>query len=514
MSRLPSFIWKATKRLLLVSLTIILLAVLFAVGVTFREQRIPVEVFRYLLADRMPSNIVVRVGSASFSVLSGLHVSDISVIDTDKPATNAPIAAAESLEINPLGHVVKITGAKYPRLPDSYYAPVNNERNSRVDFTLPDLPKFQLVLIRPDILSVAPERVIADVRISSGRVSIERVRLNWPDEDEKMFLDGACTIDFEEQKIFGNVYGSAKQSHIRPLLVTLDVPSAMPYFDAFTEVPGKIPSSCDWSVNLVNNDLDLHLGLHPEMGRYNDVPMSRADGDLYLHVYTRDGWLNYRHVFGPITGIGPSGEPLKGTVRVSGTNGYNRVEVEAESSLHVADLLRIGGFTGDYIEENVFGDCSCNLVFEFPRSMTNNYEALNGSGRMKIVNGQIMRMKGFKGLLALLADKVPGVSWFTDSTQASCDYVIENGILKTDNIYIEGSVFSIKMYGLFDAPANKLDFTVRVQFTKRNSFMGKLLHPLAWPFTKLLLEFRLTGTPQDPKWHYISVIDRVVEAAK
>jgi hypothetical protein len=108
----------------------------------------------------------------------------------------------------------------------------------------------------------------------------------------------------------------------------------------------------------------------------------------------------------------------------------------------------------------------------------------------------------------------PAVSWFTDTTQASCDYTIENGILKTDNVYIEGSLFSIKMYGSLDTTVDKLDFTVRVQFTKKDSIVGKLLHPLTWPFTKLLLEFRLTGSAKEPEWKYISVIDRVLEVVK
>ena len=139
---------------------------------------------------------------------------------------------------------------------------------------------------------------------------------------------------------------------------------------------------------------------------------------------------------------------------------------------------------------------------------------LNGKGRLSVRNGQLMRINGFRGLVAQLAEHVPGVSWFTDSTQGSCDYVIENGVLKSDNIYIEGTVFSIKMYGRFDTVRDSLDFTVRVQFTKRDSLVGKILHPLTWPFTKLLLEFRLTGSADRPKWEYISVIDRVLEAAK
>ena len=70
------------------------------------------------------------------------------------------------------------------------------------------------------------------------------------------------------------------------------------------------------------------------------------------------------------------------------------------------------------------------------------------------------------------------------------------------------------MSGWLDTVRNEQDFTVRVQFAKSDSVVGKILHPLTWPFTKLLLEFRLTGTPDNPKWEYVSVVDRVVEAVK
>ena len=143
--------------------------------------------------------------------------------------------------------------------------------------------------------------------------------------------------------------------------------------------------------------------------------------------------------------------------------------------------------------------------------MTNNYEVLNGHGHVEINNGQLMRMKGFRGLLKAMPSIAPAISWFSDSKQASCDYVIENGVVKTDNTYIEGSTFSIKMYGQMDTATGTLDYTTRVQFTKKDSISGMILHPLTWPFTKLLLEFRLTGTADNPKWEYISVLDRVLD---
>jgi hypothetical protein len=146
--------------------------------------------------------------------------------------------------------------------------------------------------------------------------------------------------------------------------------------------------------------------------------------------------------------------------------------------------------------------------------MSNNYEVLNGAGRISVKNGRLMRMKGFRGLIDAMPSVAPAVTWFTDSTQASGDYVIENGVVRTENVYIEGTLFSIKMYGWLDTVRNVQDFKVRVQFAKSDSVVGKILHPLTWPFTKLLLEFRLTGSPEKPKWTYVSVIDRVVEAVK
>ena len=61
---------------------------------------------------------------------------------------------------------------------------------------------------------------------------------------------------------------------------------------------------------------------------------------------------------------------------------------------------------------------------------------------------------------------------------------------------------------------NALDFNVRVQFARSDSLVGKVLHPIVWPFTKLLLEFKLTGTAEDPKWSYVTVLDRVMEVVK
>ena len=496
----------------------IVLSLLFLLAVVLlsvRQQRIPMAIVEAVFAHYAPANLVFYADSVAFGLRHGLSVRGLQLYDREQKACLDVVAAADAIDVDLMSRHVRIEGARYPRLPDGYYEPGNKERNSRVECVLPNLPRFTLTLIRPDILAVTPERVTTNVEVTRDRVTFDRIRLDWPPENgERLSVTGFCYADFGRQVVYGEVRGHARQPHIRPMLVALDVPVAMPYFDGFTDVPRPVPSWCGWKVNLVNNDLDLYLDLHPTLGKYNQVAMASANGKIHLHVYTREDFLNYRQTFGPISAKGPGGKTLDGTVTVTGTNGYNTVEVEATSTLPIADLLRIAGFEDEYVKDDVAGNSKCRLQFRFPRAMTDDYRLLNGSGHVEIKGGRLMRMKGFRGLLDAMPSVAPAVSWFTDTTQAVSDFTIENGVVKTDNTYIEGSLFSIKMYGQFDVAENKLDYTVRVQFTKKDSIMGKLLHPLTWPFTKLLLEFRLTGAANDPKWEYVSVIDRVLEAVK
>lgn len=487
---------------------------LYLISLFFREQKIPGSFVESIVSDFLPTNTAVSVGYVSVGFSDGVRINDFKIYDSVSVDYCEPIASFKRASVRPLMREIEIESLTYKRLPANYYAEGNSEKNSRCEFRFPALGEFELLLVKPEILSVAPESVSATVNVSEQRIDVGNIYLKWPDTDAKMNLEGKCRVDLASQEIVGEVEGAAKQHNVRPLIETLDLPSALPYIDAFTSVQGPVPSKCSWRVNLVNNDLDLFLHFQPVLGKYNDVPMQRADGKLQLRVYTRGNSLNYRHTIGPIFAANSTDRLLSGTVEILGTNGYNAVDVDARSAMPVAELLKIGGFTGNYVGEECFGDSKCKLHFEFPRSMTNNYEVLNGSGHIEIANGQILRMEGFTGLLTLLADRIPTVSWITDSTQASCDYKIVDGVLSSENIFIEGTVFSIKMYGKFDIVKNELDFTVRVQFTKKDSIVGKILHPVTWPFTKLLLEFKLSGTPENPNWKYITVIDRVVDAVK
>jgi len=506
-------------RLLLFSVKVscfLLVAVCLYLAFLFvRPQRISGPLLDRLVDSQIPTNLVVHVDSVAFGFRHGVSLQGLRVYDPSRTNRIEAVVQADEVSVRPLVRKIRIVGLKYMRLPDGYYAPENFDRNERVEAEFPVLGDFRLELVRPNVLGIAPDRIDARLEISRRKIAFDKIRLVWHGDDPKVGVDGFCSVDLDTQRVVGEVDGLATQPQIRPLLVALDVPVALPYMDAFTEVPVPVPSWCGWNVDLTNKDFDLRLRLTPTMGRYAGVPMSRATGRIRVRTQTRNNCLNYRTEVGPIVGADAKDRPLDGSVVIGGTNGYNIVTVTAKSGMPLADLLRLGGFTGSYVSDDVVGDTTGTMRFCFPRAMTNNYEVLNGSGSLKVTNGQLTRFKLFAGLTQLLAEHVPGVAAVVDQTAASGDYVIENGVLRSDNIFIEGKLFSIKMYGRFDAVRNRMDFTVRAQFTRKDSILGTyLINPVTWPFTKLLLEFRLTGPADNPKWEYVSVIDRVLEVLK
>jgi hypothetical protein len=70
------------------------------------------------------------------------------------------------------------------------------------------------------------------------------------------------------------------------------------------------------------------------------------------------------------------------------------------------------------------------------------------------------------------------------------------------------------MRGRYDAVKDDLDFNVQVQFFKQDSIVGKILRPFTWAVSELLLDFRLTGSLENPKWSYKHVLDKVMEVGK
>ena len=589
----------------------------------FREQRIPADWIVSAVSSHVPSNIVFKCDSASFGFRRGARMRGVRLYDRERMDPVKAVVSADSASVDFFLRRVRIVGLKIPRLHDGYYLPGNIERNGRLDVEIPDVPSFSLTLIRPDVLGIAPERVVATVKTKPRRVEFADVRVSWPDIDRAMSVNGSVYIDLDEQRFRAEARGEARQSHIRPLLVTLDVPVSVEYMDAFTGVTEPIPVSAKWDVNLVNNDFRMLLDLHPQLGRYNDVPMRRVDGELGLSVFTRGTNLTCVTTVGPLSALDHKGRPLDGRLVVTVTNDVTKLDFDVKSGIELKDLLSIAdclndgtldcvscetppeitvtgtlmpdfarqaennlhgtvafkkgvffespvedvAFSYSYVGDTISFDnislrgkeggrytgkaklhvpasdpdsasfsmvfsCSDGSLGEIAEVLggdfggrhgvvnsevevtgpisTNLYSHINGCGKVRVTEGRLAQMKLFMGLTDYLAANVPGVASLVNQSQASVDYTITNGVFASDNIFIEGAVFSIKASGTYDIPADKLDFTVRLQLLKNDSFLGKLVHPVMFPFTKLLLEFKVTGSVDDPKWDYISVLDRIL----
>lgn len=596
---------------------------LFLLSLCFRDQKIPSDWIVSAVDSALPSNLVFKCDSAAVGFRHGVRVANIRIYDREKKDPLQPVVSADSVSVDVILRRVKIVALKIPRLHDGYYLPGNEERNSRLDVELAKIPTFTLSLIRPEILGVAPDRVRAEIKVKRRRVDVTGFRLVWPDIDRRMSLDGSAYIDFDEQRLYGEVKGEARQNHIRPMIVVLDLPVVLPYMDAFTGVTEPVRAGCVWDVNLSNADFKLHLDLHPVLGRYNGVPMRQADGVIDVYTYTRGTNLNYVTTIGPLVAVDPKGRTLEGKLSVRGTNDVVNIDFDAKSGLEKDSLLSIvdylnegeldcvecitppeitvngtlvsdesrqaendllgtvsfkkgkffgmpfddaslsyaykgdtvsfsnvrakgrdGGlytgsaalhFPGFDPEKATFDirlDCRDGSLTELSDALgtavggrhgvvngsmelsgpisTNMNPRLNGRGKIRVNDEQISQMKLFLGLTDYLAKNVPGVAGLVNQSQASADYTIVNGVVRSDNIYIEGDVFTIKAWGKYDMPNDKLDFTVRLQLLRNDTFLSKLVRPITFPFTKLLMEFKVFGSVEEPEWQYISVLDRIL----
>ena len=333
------------------------------------EQPVPDSLLRKITQSLSNANYLVRANSASFRFSRGLKINNLRVLDRRKPASH-PVISASCVDIalnlrripwskSTLIKSVTVTDLRYPRLPDSYYIPDSVEFPGRPDFQeqdepleldLPTLQPFKLTLVRPEILGVTPRKVAAEsVSVSTDGIRVDGIRLDWPDADAQMSLDGVFELNLETQRVEGEVHGLARQHHIRPMLVALDITNSYAFIDSFTRVAKPVEASCAFDVNLRNNDLHIHLDLAPEGGCYNRVPLENARGPVDIRVFVRDTYQNARITVGPLVANLADGSRMSGTIIYENTNDVGYVDfldirsnTSLSNALAVADVMNDG----------------------------------------------------------------------------------------------------------------------------------------------------------------------------
>ena len=129
------------------------------------------------------------------------------------------------------------------------------------------------------------------------------------------------------------------------------------------------------------------------------------------------------------------------------------------------------------------------------------WKSVEGGGLVYIHNGSIFQIRLFGGLSKMLSKLHPGLGYLAQS-EFLMPFTLADGKLKSDDVSIKGTVISLKGRGDYQLGGD-LNFLAQVQLL-RNGIAAELLNLLTFPVTKLL-EFKLIGTLDEPRWRPVNL---------
>ena len=129
------------------------------------------------------------------------------------------------------------------------------------------------------------------------------------------------------------------------------------------------------------------------------------------------------------------------------------------------------------------------------------WQSIEGTGQVYIHNGSIFQVRLFGGLSKILSKLYPGLGYLSQS-EFMMPFALGAGKLKSDDISIKGSVISVKSHGDYQF-GRDLNFQAQVQLL-RSGILAETLRILTFPVTKLL-EFKLVGTLDEPRWRPVNL---------
>lgn len=507
---------------------------------------------------------------------------------------------------------VSVRDLDFPSLPAA-----GGEGGPLPEIELPEMRPFRLKLVKANVLGIKVRSCeAARVKISPSGVKIDDIRVSWPDADTPMKASGELELFAKEKRLVASVRGQARQHNIRPLLETLDVPSALEYIDAFTGIIDPIDAIYRVEANLENGSSSMIIDLHPVGGAYRGIPLKDADGRLEIAIAPQpDSPPAVKLHVGPLFARMADGSNLSGSlsldcpdrdhvslafdrvqsslsitnavvvsealspdwfsfiecaappeISLSGTLGvttntlascdlsgaaalkravvfgislanatcaFNVSERDVSVERIRSETTRGGAVAGGakvffdgrfHTEiqasgvplEDIAGMFKMDIGDRSGKVYTNFildgsagadfFKTLSGRGTIKCQHGHLAQLNIFSGFTDYLVEHVPGVANLVQQSRASLDFTIENGVFKTDNLLIEGDVFSIRAEGLYDIAADRLEFKVHVNLFRNETFLSRLATPISWTFNKLLLEFNLSGPLAEPVWRNDSII--------
>jgi hypothetical protein len=330
--------------------------------------------------------------------------------------------------------------------------------------------------------------VIVDIDIKDGATQTGALkgRLIYNDDTDALLIDGNATVSKDELLSLIHVLYRGELKSIT--------------CDSGLRVAAKGVVTVNSDNPLTTND--LHVGISFDKGSILRIPVAKTSTDLHFYAYSA--------LCNTIQTTFANGGTATGTFHAffpgySATNTTFVTKLSADKA-DLANILCIADPTNTYP-----GRLTGTIQLSGPLS-GDVLSSLKGDGRLEITDGVFARIPLFSGLTAWLANNIPGIGTVVNQSSGNLSFVMTNGVVTTHDLVVEGSIFSIAGDGTFTLPTDKLNMSMKVNIFKERSFAGQVSRVVAFPFTRMLLDFHLGGTSKQPIWSYVSILERITDS--
>ncbi len=310
-------------------------------------------------------------------------------------------------------------------------------------------------------------------------------RLVYREEGESLELDATASMDI---------------NHLTAIMTVLNEGQLKPIR---CETPPRVTArgllALNSRISTVTNSLRGTIAF--DDGSVFNLRVKDVTADLEINGYTAR--------LDRVSGISASGGKVTGEIAFAFPN-YSATSTMFTAKANFSNL-DLSDFTPVFRLTNTrAGTMSARVTLD-GRASERTIPTLSGEGHLSIRNGLLHRLPLFAGFTDYLAANIPGVSALVNQSSGSMNFTISNGVLRSENVLVEGDLFGMQGRGACDLDSESLDFVVRANIFREKTFAGRLTRLVTLPFSRLLLEFKLSGTLKNPEWQYVSIIERITE---
>jgi hypothetical protein len=162
-----------------------------------------------------------------------------------------------------------------------------------------------------------------------------------------------------------------------------------------------------------------------------------------------------------------------------------------------------GDYTAEIFTEEVDFPSITKLYFDFDTSkgkLSSSFafsgrhdwvKAISGTGTLNVTDGNVFAIPIFGPFSSILEGILPGTG-YNDARKGTCTFEMNDGVVSTRDLVMEGKGFSIYGAGKLFVAEDKIDFTARIN---AQGIPGRLLSPVSH-----ILEYVSDGSLSKPVW--------------